>query len=128
MKFLSICFTITVNQIATSFKKFKNLKKLQLYIRCFNQFYLFLCLHLLIFSVRLFSILLPLPIAICSNSFKQSRHHLVLMLYGWYCGPSFEALILSSSFDSCGSFLCFLWLTDFLLFEYLVLSFVSDMP
>ena len=98
--------------------------------------YLFLCLHLLIISVRLFSILFPLYIAICNFSFKHSRHRFVLTLYASYCpkifhtrtGSSFEALIFQSSFDSCVSFLCFSWLKDFLWFEYLVLNLVSDMP
>ena len=37
MKFLSICFTTAINQVATNFKNFK---KLQLYMRCFSPYYL----------------------------------------------------------------------------------------
>ena len=92
-----------------------------------------LCLHLLIISVRLFSILFPLWMVICSFSFKQSRHHFVLTLYGWYCpnifhtktGSYFEALIFQSLFDSCVSFFYFLWLKDFLWFKYHVLKHFS---
>ena len=41
----------------------------------------------------------------------------MLTLYAWY-----------SLFDSYVSILCFLWLNDFLWFEYFVLNFVSNMP
>ena len=141
MEFLSICFTTTVNQIATTSKYLKNFKKLQLYISCFSPCYRDLLRRICSCACIRQSIQFACPvycfslkIAIYSFSFKQSRHCFVLTFYGWHSpkisytktGSFFEALILQSSFDSCVSF-AFSLLKDFLclniLFKILFLIF-----
>ena len=136
MEFLSISFTTTVYQIATSSKNFKNFNitpevSVHFIVTCQGVF-----IPVPAFADYFSSLVQHIvqQAAICSFSFKHSRHRFLLTLYGWYCpkifhtktDSSFEAVLLSS-FDNCVSFLCFSWLKDFLWFDYLVLNFVSDM-
>ena len=141
MKVLSICFTAKVNQIATS-------SKIPKMSRSFN-FTSDVSVHAIVTCQGVFVpvpafddyfILLVQHIVLSINSdlqlsLKQSSHRFVLTLYCWYrpkishtkTGSSFEASIFQSSFNSCESLFCFLWLKDFLWFKYLVSYFVSDM-
>ena len=62
-------------------------------------------------------LIITLQVAICSFSFKQNRHRLVLTLCAWYwpnifdvtTGFSFEAITFPSLFDRCVSFMWFWW-------------------
>ena len=127
--YMSICFTITVNQTATSLKNFNNAMNLQLYIWYFNPCYHNLPRHIFsracIFWLFKFASSAYFPSTngnLSSFSFKQSGHRFVLTLYLWYCpkifhtksGSSFKPLFFQNSFDSCQSFLSFSCLKDFL--------------
>ena len=84
--------------------------------------YLFLCLHLLNISVRLFTIILFVCNAIFNFSLKHSEHLLLLVFYGWYVPKISHVMfalrllsfIFQNSLDSSVSDLRFPWLNDFL--------------
>ena len=101
-----------------------------------NCMYLFLCLHLLIISDLLFSMLSSLCRAIASFSLRHRRHRLELWLYDlWVPKISqdmfevlFADIIFQYSFDSSVS-VCYLMLLNvFLWFAYLNFNAVSLTP
>ena len=121
--------------------KFKNFKKLQLYIWHFSPYYRNLrrCISSCTCICWLFHFVCSAYFSLYKQRFTAFNLSLVgtfvLTLYGWYCpnifhaktGSSFEALIFQCSFDICVSFLCFSPMKDFLWFEYLSWNFVFDM-
>ena len=133
MKLLSIYFTTSVNPTVTSFKNFSNLKKLQLYIWCFNP-----CHHNLL-SMRIcfcacicwsfqFACSAYCPLYKCwLAAFHLNRVGTVPKMFQTNTSSSFEALIFQWSFDSCIHFCANHGWKIFLWFEYLVFNFVSDM-
>ena len=86
--------------------------------------YLLLCLQVVIISVLLSKKLPPLYVAISYFSFKHKRQGLlfglqerhILIIFHVIFGVPLRFLISQNSFDNSVSFLCLLWLNDFLWF------------
>ena len=98
--------------------------------------YLFLCLHLLIISDLLFSMLSFLCRAMASFSLRHRRHRLEPWLYDLWVskisqdmlGVLFTDIIFQFSFDSSVSVWYLMLLNVFLWFAYLSLNAVSQTP
>ena len=98
--------------------------------------YLFLCMHLLIISDLLFSMLSFLCRAIAGFSLRHRRHRLELWLYDLWVPKIFQDMfevlfadiIFQDSFDSSVSVWYLMLLNVFLWFRYLSLNAVSLTP